>query len=260
MRIPMASLTVAVLLTMSTAAAETPANLTERLLSTGMVSEADSALSEILKAHPDDAEARFGLGVTRFLRAVERLSQSFHRHGLRSGVLGNLVPFARLPMPTNDRPEPIEYADLRNIMQALNEDLAKAESTLSLIGDREVKLPLHFGRIRLDLDGDGKASPDERLWKLYLVLNGQARNQVTAEQCEAFVIAFDRGDVAWLRGYCHLLMALSESYLAYDGQELSTTPDRCSSPRRSLRFPSSAEPASSSRSSGIKTKFWTQLR
>jgi hypothetical protein len=33
-------------------------------------------------------------------------------------------------------------------------------------------------------------------------------------------VVFDRGDVAWLRGYCHLLMALSEVALAYDGQEL----------------------------------------
>jgi hypothetical protein len=34
------------------------------------------------------------------------------------------------------------------------------------------------------------------------------------------LIVFDRGDVAWLRGYCHLLMALAEVGLAYDGQEL----------------------------------------
>ena len=149
---------------------------------------------------------------------MERLSQSFHRYGLRGGLLGNALPFARLPVPPNDHPEPIRYADLRKIMQNLNDDLANAESTLAPIGDRQVKLPLHFGRIRLDLDGDGQASPDERLWKLYLVLNAAARNQVTTEQCEAFVIAFDRGDVAWLRGYCHLLMAMIESYLAYDGQ------------------------------------------
>src|SRR5436305_928432 len=34
------------------------------------------------------------------------------------------------------------------------------------------------------------------------------------------LVHFDRGDVAWLRGYCHLLMALAEVGLAYDGQEL----------------------------------------
>jgi len=34
------------------------------------------------------------------------------------------------------------------------------------------------------------------------------------------LILFDRGDVAWLRGYCHLLMAFGECYLAHDGKEL----------------------------------------
>jgi hypothetical protein len=217
MRIPLAILALAAVVTTSPALAETPAELTERLLTAGKLSEADSALSEVLKAHPDDAEARFGLGVSRFLRGVERLSQSFHRYGIRGGVG---PPFARLPVPPNDHSEPIRYADLRNVLQALADDLANTESTLARIGDKEVKLPLHFGRIRLDLDGDGQAGPDERLWKLYLVLNQAARSQVSDEQCEAFVIAFDRGDVAWLRGYCHLLMALLESYLAHDGQRL----------------------------------------
>jgi hypothetical protein len=233
----MAILTLAAACTTSAALAGTPAELTERWLIAGKLADADSGLEAMIKAHPSDAEARFGLGVTRFLQAVERLSQSFHRYGLRSGVLGNIVPFARLPIPPNEHPEPIQYADLRNVMQALNDDLAKAESTLAPIGDREVKLPLHFGRIRLDLDGDGQAGPDERLWKLYLVLNASARNQVTAEQCEAFVIAFDRGDVAWLRGYCHLLMAFTEAYLAHDGQELFDHSGSMFFPKAVSRFP-----------------------
>lgn len=45
--------------------------------------------------------------------------------------------------------------------------------------------------------------------------------QLTQNGREAdFVIVFDRADVDWLRGYCHLLSALSEIMLAYDGQEL----------------------------------------
>jgi hypothetical protein len=56
------------------------------------------------------------------------------------------------------------------------------------------------------------------LWKLYARLNSQA--QVKPAQAEEFLITFDRGDVAWLRGYCHLLMAFGEFYLAHDGKEL----------------------------------------
>ncbi len=98
------------------------------------------------------------------------------------------------------------------------DDLRKAEATLAKVDDPVVKIPIHFGQIRLDFDGDGKASGEETLWKLYARLNSQAR--VTPEAAKEFVIAFDRGDVAWLRGYCHLLMAFGEFYLAHDGKEL----------------------------------------
>jgi hypothetical protein len=43
---------------------------------------------------------------------------------------------------------------------------------------------------------------------------------VNAEAAKDFIIAFDRADAAWLRGYCHLLMAMSDVYLAYDAHEL----------------------------------------
>ncbi len=59
-------------------------------------------------------------------------------------------------------------------------DLAEAEATLAKVDSADVKLPLHFGLIRLDLNGDGKAEPDERLFNLYAELNAAARNQVTA--------------------------------------------------------------------------------
>lgn len=42
---------------------------------------------------------------------------------------------------------------------------------------------------------------------------------VTSQQAKGFVIGFDRGDVNWLRGYCHFLAALGELLLAADGQK-----------------------------------------
>src|SRR5262245_39282585 len=136
MRIRVAILALAAASTTSLALAETPAERTERLLIAGKLGDADSSLTEFRKAHPEDDAAQFGLGVTRFLRAVEHLSQSFHRHGLRGSVLSNVLPFARLPVPPNEKPEPIRYDDLRQIMQTLTDDLAKAESTLARIGDK----------------------------------------------------------------------------------------------------------------------------
>ncbi len=106
------------------------------------------------------------------------------------------------------------------MMRDLNDELAKAEATLARIDDRHVKLPLHFGLIRLDLNGDGQSEANETLWRIYTQLNAAARDQVTAEASKQFLITFDRADVAWLRGYCHLLMAICEAVQAYDFQEL----------------------------------------
>ena len=162
--------------------------------------------------------------MTQFLRGVERMVQSFHRYGLRD-VGGGMVPFLRLPIPNNPDPEPIRYEDLRRIFADWLEDMSRAEATLAKVDDPDVTLPLHFGLIRLDLDGDGKAGEEETLWKIYSRFNRQVGQPeggagVNAEKARSFVIHFDRGDVAWLRGYCHLLSAFAEVYLAHDGREL----------------------------------------
>jgi hypothetical protein len=50
---------------------------------------------------------------------------------------------------------------------------------------------------------------------------GQEQNDGALEaQAKKFVIALDAGDVHWLRGYCHLLMAVGEFWLAHDGRDL----------------------------------------
>jgi hypothetical protein len=219
------------------AAADPP--VIERFLIEGKLAEGEKALAEGLEARPDDSQARFSLGTVRFLRAVERMIQSFHRHGLRTSLLGNAIPFARLPIPDNLDPAPITYPDLRAILERWTVDLAAAEATLARVNDDHVKLPLHFGEIRLDLDGDGdgKADPEETLWKLYVQLNRAAANQVTAEASRDFLITFDRGDVAWLRGYCHLLMAFGDVYLAHDGKELFDHTAPLFFPRAETSFP-----------------------
>ena len=190
----------------------------EQYLLEGRLAEGETGLIGELNKNPKDAQARFGLGAVQFVRAVERMVQSFHRFGLRRDPSGGNIPFVRLPVPENKAPTPIRYADLRAIFEALVEDLRKAEATLAKVDDAAVKLSIHFGQVRLDFDGDGKAGEDETLWKLYARFSGQAG--VTPEAARDFLITFDRGDVAWLRGYCHLLMAFGEFYLAHDGREL----------------------------------------
>jgi hypothetical protein len=189
----------------------------ERHLQAGTLATGEAALAAELKLTPKDPQAQFGLGTLQFVQAVERFSQSLYRHGLLQQHR-TLLTGIDFPIPVNPQPQKIKYLQLRAIVQQFVTDLTRAEATLAQIDAAEVKLPLHFGLIRLDLDGDGTAHPDETLWRIYSRLN--RASGVTEQQAQGFTIAFDTGDVYWLRGYCHLLMALGETALAHDWQEL----------------------------------------
>jgi hypothetical protein len=150
------------------------------------------------------------------LRGGERLMQSLYRYGMNPGWTTNL-PFLRLPVPLNPKPEPLTNEAFRKIIVQLTEDLAQADQTLAAIESADVKLTLHLGMYRLDFDGDGEATDQETLWKVFGRITGRNVNESTAS---SFVMALDKGDVHWLRGYCHLLSGLCEMGLAYDTREL----------------------------------------
>lgn len=197
------------------AGAEPTPPLVEKYLIAGELASGEAALRAHLQKNPGDDEARFGLGTLQFIRSIERLAQSLHRYGLRDSV--SQIPFLRLPVGANPNPEPISYEEFRLIFQTLGVDLARAEATLAQIEQSNVKLRLHFAQIRLDINGDGKAEPDETLWRLYARLNRGAR--VSEEDAQQFVIVFDQGDVHWLRGYCHLLTGMCDVIVAHDMRE-----------------------------------------
>jgi hypothetical protein len=178
--------------------------------------ERDATLLQRLKETPQNDQTRFGLGALQFIRAVEHLGQSLYRYGLH-GELAQAwnIPFLRLPVPPNPRPVECSYPALRAVFKDLIADLHEAETTLAQVQDKEVKLPLHPGAIQLDIIGDGKTRE-----RFGTILKRYLPGALNLQQDEALLIVFDRGDVAWLRGYCHLLMALAEIFLAYDGQEL----------------------------------------
>ena len=192
-------------------------------LAEGRLTEGEEELMTRLRKTPKDNELRFSLGVVQFLQAVEGLMQSFYRHGLKYDApmtpFGRAsIPFLRLPVPQNPDPEPISYDEARRIMQTFVRDLWKAETTLAAMNEEEVRLTLDFGTMRLDSNGDCEATEDERLWKIFARVN--PRMQISNNQTRSLVIAFDRADAYWLRGYCHLLMAMAEVVLAHDGREL----------------------------------------
>jgi hypothetical protein len=222
--------------------------LVEKYLLDGRLKEGEVALVARLKEHSSDDQARFGLGVLQFLRAVEGLGQAFTRYGVRTyRNHGFILPFLRLPAATNESSKTISYLKLREIVETFQRQLMQAESTLAPISDADVKLPLHFGMIKLDLNGTGQhgqtnqtqkssqtdksdqkaseqlphvqSSDDNRsLWKVYAKLTNNSN--IPIEKAEQFFIKFDRGDVHWLRGYCHLLSSVCDIYLAHDSKDL----------------------------------------
>lgn len=183
-------------------------------LYSGQLARGEQELKAALEASPRDGQLRFGLGVLQFVRAVERLGQALHRYGCRSDNTN--LPFLRLPVPRNPDPALITYAAFRGFLDDLRRDLAVAEATLAGVTDDNVKLRLRLARFRLDLDGDGK--PTDRLLDiLQRVMGPQIR---FPKDNPDFLVCFDRGDVAWLRAYCHLLMGMLDSYLAFDTETL----------------------------------------
>ena len=179
-------------------------------LGSGKFDEGIAALEAHLKQQPKDDVARFGLGSLQFIGAIQRLSQKLAVYGPQTNGIRELEDvIGGAPAPA----EPLTYPKLRKIAQEWLDDLARIEATLVKIESNDVKLPLHVGRVPLNLAGGHTQA---------LTLTPLLRQfQIAANGKEAdFVIVFDRADVDWLRGYCHLLSAVAEIGLAYDGQEL----------------------------------------
>ena len=204
-------------LALALAAGRAPAAapLAEKYLLDGKLADGAKALQDRLKEDPKDDQARFGLGVVQFLQTFEHLGGSLHKYGLRTEK-SFLHPPPQLKefLPQNPNPETLTYAAARQIVQTFIDDLVKAEATLAVVKDPDVKVPLHVALIKIDPFGQGKPISAAFLFGRLDGMSDEAR-----KQAENLVIGFDRGDVSWLRGYCHILAAWGELLLAVDGQE-----------------------------------------
>jgi len=193
------------------------APLPDPYLTSGKLAEGEKVFNDYLKNNSKDDKARFGLGVIQFMRGTEQLMQSLYRYGMIQNPLGGSIPFVRLPIPKNPKPETLTYDGLQQIFQTWIDDLATVRTTLAPIQDQNVKLALRLGLIRLDFDGNGKSDDKEMLWQVFNAVTGA---RVTEKEAQQFLIAFDKGDALWLQGYTHVLGAVSEFLRAYDSREL----------------------------------------
>lgn len=198
--------------------ARADAPLAEKFLLEGKLADGAAALKKRLTTNPTDDQARFGLGTVQFLQTFEHLGQSLYKYGLRTErSFVRPAPQIRQLLPQNPNPEKIDYAAARQILQTFVDDVNRAEATLADVKDPNVKLPLHMALIKLDPFGLG--TPVNAAF-LFQQFDGNIPGG-DPEQLAQFVIAFDRGDVSWLRGYCHFLAAWGEVLLAVDGKPLS---------------------------------------
>jgi hypothetical protein len=189
-------------------AAEPPA--VETFLHSGELARGELVLAAALEQTPQDDPLRFGLGVLQFVRGVERLGQGLYEYGCRSE--NNNAAFVRLPVPKNPDPTPITYFAFRRLLDAFYNDLAKAEATLAGVTSEDVSLRLRLSDVRFDVIGDGTAT--QRLSEVLQKLLQRMPRALVNDP--AFEVCFDRGDVPWLRAYCHLLMAMIDMQLALD--------------------------------------------
>jgi hypothetical protein len=182
----------------------------EKYFHAGELAKGEVALLLEFEKHPDNDLVRFGLGLLQFGRAVERLGQALYEYGADSSRTN--VPFLRIPVPRNPNPSTISYRAFGRILDVFVADLERAERTLAGVKSAYVKLPLRLANIHLDLTGGGK--PTDNFLDLIIKLNGGRFDFL--QKNPAFLVCFDRGDVAWLRSYCHLLSAVVELYRALD--------------------------------------------
>ena len=198
------------LMAVPVSAADPPPPLAEKFLHDGKFAEGETASLLALDADAKDDEVRFGLGAIQFVRAVENLGKALYEYGAVSEKATQ--PFLRLPVPRNESPSAVSYRALGRVLDAFAVDLGRAEATLAGIKDDQVKLRLRLAKINFDFAGTGKDRTT--LIDLLTKLNRGRFNFQKANP--EFRVHFDRGDVAWLRAYCHLLSAMVEGYRAVD--------------------------------------------
>lgn len=187
-------------------------------LASAHLAESAAAARGRLAARPGDQQAHFALGMAQFFGSVEHLAQGLYRYGLVSDYdypgLGGLMPALRLPVPSNPHPEPMTYDVLRGLFETFVDETQASADTLGGVKDVAVVLPLNIGRIALDLDGDGKAGPGERLWEVLRAIT--AVGSLSDAEVDTLNVDFDLGDARWLEAYAHLLIAIADFPLSYD--------------------------------------------
>ena len=221
------------------------ADYTGEALQQGDRMAAETDLNRRLIEDAGNDEARFGLAMVQFVRAIENFGRHHHRYGL---MPRQAVPFLRIPVPANSSPEVPTYEIQRGALQTLLDELTQVEATLGKMQSKDVKIHVDLEKVRLDFKSKRDLSPGFEMPEPATVMSvvramNPGLNRRPAQDAAAvpFEVAFDRADALWLQGYCHLLSAGLEFVLAYDWRETFARAAGLFYPR--LKLPGEAAPA-----------------
>ena len=207
------------LVTAAATHASAPAQQTDlsAMLANGKLTEAAKTLeAELKQPGANESPLRFRLGFVQFLQAVEQLGQAQYRHGLLSSSR-LAIPLLRLPLPPNRDPEQLTIDNARAFITNFLIGLKNAEATLSTVKPSNDVLKLDLETVFIDLNGDGEVAGSE---SVFAIVNTLMRGAGSGLNEDGMQIAFDDGDVLWLRGYCHVMSAFCEVVLAYNWDDL----------------------------------------
>lgn len=190
------------------------------------LTDVQTELLSYADAH-DTAEVRFALGACEFLMSVERGLQDMYRSGFGSPVIDANSFVSRSPLSVFQNLDPIEVSPalVRASIAGRVIELAGAETMLGLVDERPgdaIALTVDVLAIRFDINGDGVAREHESVGWFVDEYGPQGRWDPETNQYVEYdwssprYVTFDRGDVDWLRGYCHILMAAGDFVLAHD--------------------------------------------
>ena len=178
-------------------------------MESGGLARSQQILQLHLHVHKRDEHARFQLGMIQFLRAVENLGRGLYDYGLRSG--GSNTWFVRLPVPENENPSEISYPAFLRLIDSFRQELLAAERNLALVNGDKVKVPFQLSQVVFQF-----AHPDDERITLSGIIEGGRQFGINfSDENPELLIKFDRGDVAWLRAYCHLLAGVVDFYHAF---------------------------------------------
>lgn len=218
-------------------------DLTREALYSGRFSDGIVALDPLVQA--GDNEAVFGTALIRFVRSLETVAFQLYTYGLTAPDVGPMGPAVAVPIPPNPNPTPLTYEGIRGILEAMQFNFGTAEPDFIKAGESgDWVLLIDPLKIRIDANGDGKASDNETIAAVFQQALGvspelavpapaaepradeptrrnrgqRASRPPAPQQVEnsEFLIGLDRADAYWFAGYTNIILLQVEFLLAHD--------------------------------------------